>query len=171
MLFLFARTNCIIGTKTNRSFTKYRYGSLDFNKKSHVSLLSSNNRQKNIDTKETIFFESSPSLSELIIPFISILTVIGIIPFIATLFRQFWVRYTITNRRISVDSGFNRKNHIEIVYRDIKKITYISRFGGVCADVVIVLKDGSRLELRSLSNWEKNINFIKSNCSDDVTFQ
>ena len=127
-------------------------------------------KKSNIDEKqklepENIFFQGPPSLSELVIPTLSILTVIGIFPFIATLLRQFWVRYTITNRRISVDSGFKGQDRVEIVYRDIKKVSKISRFGGLTADVVIVLKDNARLELRSLPEWEKNMDFIKKNIS------
>jgi len=120
---------------------------------------------------EKIFFEGPPSKVEMIIPFFSILTVIGIIPFITTLLRQFWVKYKITNRRISVDSGFQGKNRAEIVYRDIKKIRYIKRLGGEAADVVLILKDNAQLELRSLPDWEKNLEFIKENCGSDVEFQ
>lgn len=119
---------------------------------------------------EKVYFEGPPSKVELIIPFFSILTVIGIIPFITTLLRQFWVTYKITNRRISVDSGFQGKNRAEIVYRDIKKIKYITRLGGEAADVVLVLKDNAQLELRSLPNWEENLKFIKENCGSDVEF-
>ena len=123
---------------------------------------------KSPNEKETIFFEGAPSKSELIIPFISILTIIGIVPFVSTLFRQFWVSYKITNRRISVRSGFQGNNKVEIVYRDIKKISYITRFGGITADLVILLKDSARLEIRSLPEWEKNVEFIKKNCPESV---
>jgi hypothetical protein len=126
------------------------------------------NSQKIAKEKEETFFEGPPSKSELIIPFISILTVIGIIPFISTLFRQFWVRYKITNRRISVKSGFQGNNKVEIVYRDIKKINYITKFGGITADLVILLKDNARLEIRSLPDWQKNIEYIKKNCPESV---
>jgi hypothetical protein len=126
------------------------------------------NNQKNKEEKlkletEKVLFEGSPSKLELVIPFLSILTVIGIIPFIATLLRQFWVQYKITNRRISVLSGFGGKDRVEIVYRDIKEINHITRFGGQIADVVIILKDDAQLELRSLPDWEKNLGFIKEN--------
>lgn len=120
---------------------------------------------------EKIFFEGPPSKIELIIPFFSILTVIGIIPFVTTLLRQFWVNYKITNRRISVKSGFQGNNRSEIVYRDIKKIKYIKRLGGEAADVVLILKDNAQLELRSLPNWKENLDFIKNNCSSDVECQ
>lgn len=132
-----------------------------------------NQLKKKLET-EKIFFQGPPSSSELLIPAISILTVIGIIPFIATVFRQFWVRYTITNRRISVDSGFQGKNRVEIVYRDIKKISHITRFGGLTADIVIILKDNARLELRSLPEWKKNLQYINNilslNVDKKITF-
>lgn len=112
---------------------------------------------------EKVFFEGPPSKFELVIPFFSILTVIGIIPFVAAVVRQFWVKYRITNRRISVDSGFGGNSRVEIVYRDIKEVNYISRFGGKMADVVVVLKDEAQLELRSLPEWEENLDFIKKN--------
>jgi hypothetical protein len=124
------------------------------------------NNKKKLEA-EQIFFQGPPSRTELLIPAISILTIIGIIPFLATLFRQLWVRYTITNRRIAVDSGFQGKNRVEIVYRDIKKISSITRLGGSIADVVIVLNDNARLELRSLPDWEKNIEYIKEKCIRD----
>mmetsp|Transcript_18981 Transcript_18981/g.43571 ORF Transcript_18981/g.43571 Transcript_18981/m.43571 type:complete len:164 (-) Transcript_18981:3282-3773(-) len=127
----------------------------------------SNDKQK--IENEKVFFQTSPSKYELIIPFFSILTVVGLIPFLATLLRQFWVKYTITNRRISVDSGFMGQDHVEIVYRDIKKINYITRFGGKFADIVIKLNDGTQLELRSFPDWNKNIEFIKSNCKENIT--
>lgn len=153
-------------------------------KNSYISLRSKKKKtiiNMNIETKddeekqklgpEKIFFEGPPSKVELIIPFFSILTVIGIIPFLTTLLRQFWVNYKITNRRISVKSGFQGNNRSEIVYRDIKKIKYIKRLGGEAADVVLVLKDNAQLELRSLPNWKENLDFIKSNCNSDVEYQ
>mmetsp|Transcript_17915 Transcript_17915/g.35010 ORF Transcript_17915/g.35010 Transcript_17915/m.35010 type:complete len:175 (-) Transcript_17915:682-1206(-) len=128
-----------------------------------TNLKKSETEEKQKLDPESVFFQGPPSISELVIPTLSILTVIGILPFIATLVRQFWVRYTITNRRISVDSGFKGQDRVEIVYRDIKKVSKITRFGGLTADVVIVLKDNARLELRSLPEWEKNMEFINDN--------
>merc|ERR1711998_426465 len=91
-------------------------------KKSGALLLKCKKSEKQKLGPEKIFFEGPPSKVELIIPFFSILTLIGIIPFITTLLRQFWENYKITNRRISVKSGFQGKTRSEIVYRDIKKI-------------------------------------------------
>jgi len=79
------------------------------------------------------------------------------------------VKYTITNRRISVDSGFQKSNHVEIVYKDIKKINYITRYGGLTADIVLVLKDNAQLEMRSMPNWQENYDYIKKICGLNLT--
>ncbi|CAM9764481.1 unnamed protein product, partial [Hapterophycus canaliculatus] len=51
---------------------------------------------------EVTFFEGGPDPSEVVAPAISILTVIGLVPFSAALARQAWVKYTLTSRRIKV---------------------------------------------------------------------
>lgn len=81
---------------------------------------------------EETFFEGPPSWTEVLLPAVSVLTVIGIVPFAASLTRQAWVKYKITSRRISVTSGFNGQvawllrlllSHLAHVF-----ITNISRF-------------------------------------------
>ena len=75
--------------------------------KPEVSYEIAANKEKAVLAPEEVFFEGPPSWTEMVIPGISILTVIGIVPFIATATRQAWVKYKITSRRISVTSGFN----------------------------------------------------------------
>jgi hypothetical protein len=94
-------------------------------------------------------------------------TVIGIIPFAAAVARQAWVRYTVTSRRIRIVSGINGKDETEIVYPDIKRMLYIFRFFGRCGDVVMELRDGSKLEMRSLPNFEENYNYMLARCSEE----
>ena len=63
---------------------------------------------------EVTFFEGPPSATEMIIPGVSILTVVGIIPFAASAARQAWTRYKFTNRRIEVASGFQGKEVVQV---------------------------------------------------------
>jgi hypothetical protein len=51
---------------------------------------------------EVVFYEGPPSATEVLLPAISILTVIGIIPFIAAVSRQVWVRYVTITKTFSV---------------------------------------------------------------------
>ena len=71
---------------------------------------------------ETVFFDGPPSISEVFLPALSIITVIGVIPFISALSRQAWVRYKITSRRIAIQSGVGGKEQAEIIYPDIEQI-------------------------------------------------
>uniref|UniRef100_A0A7S0T572 YdbS-like PH domain-containing protein n=1 Tax=Erythrolobus madagascarensis TaxID=708628 RepID=A0A7S0T572_9RHOD len=117
---------------------------------------------------EEVFFDGKPSWTELVVPALTILTVIGIIPFIAAAARQVWVKYRVTSRRIAVDGGFQGKDHVEIVYRDIEEIRYIRRMGGSAADMVIFLRDGAKLELRSVPDFKNIYGFILKQLPEDA---
>lgn len=113
---------------------------------------------------ETVFFEGPPSASEVVIPAISILTVIGIIPFIAAVSRQFWVRYKFTSRRISIQSGIGGKDQTVIIYPDIQEIRFVYRAFGSAGDMVMFLKDGAKVELRHVPDFENIYNYVLSKC-------
>jgi len=116
---------------------------------------------------EVTFFEGPPSWTEAVVPGISIITVLGIVPFAAAISRQVWTRYKITNRRISVQSGWGGNDLVEVVYRDITEVKFIYRFGGLAGDMVMELSDGAKLEIRSMPEFEKNYDYIMQQVSDD----
>jgi len=122
-------------------------------------------KKKVVIGPEEVFFEGPPSWTEVVVPAISVLTVIGIIPFAAAVSRQAWVKFKITNRRLSVTSGFGGKDQTEVAYPEIKDMKYIYRAFGAAGDVAITLRDGSKLELRSLPNFEENYRYIYSQLS------
>lgn len=110
-------------------------------------------------TPEETFYEGPPAITETIIPTISILTVIGIIPAAAAWARQAWVRYKITSRRIRVTSGIGSRDMAEIVYPDIVEIRTVKRLFGD-GDMVAFLRDGAKFEMRNIPNFEESIEFI-----------
>jgi len=116
---------------------------------------------------ETVFYEGAPSPSELIIPGISILTVIGIVPFAAALARQAWVRYKFTSRRISIVSGVGGSTTTEIIYPDVEEIRFVYRFLGNAGDMVLFLKDGAKVEMRFVPNFEETYKYILSKCDEE----
>lgn len=116
---------------------------------------------------ETIFFEGPPSPTEIILPAISILTIIGIVPFIAALTRQFWVRYKFTSRRISIQSGFGGNTQSDVIYPDIEEIRYVYRAFGSVGDMVLFLKDGAKVEMRFVPNFDDTLNYIWGKCDED----
>lgn len=108
---------------------------------------------------EEVFYEGPPAITETIVPTISILTVIGIVPAAAAWARQAWVRYKITTRRIRVTSGIGGKDMAEIVYPDIVEIRTAKRLFGD-GDMVAFLRDGAKFEMRNIPNFEETMEFI-----------
>jgi hypothetical protein len=118
-------------------------------------------------TPEEVYYEGPPAITETIIPTVSILTVVGIIPAIASWSRQAWVRYKITSRRIRVTSGFGGKDMAEIVYPDIVEIRTAKRLFGD-GDMVAFLRDGAKFEMRNIPNFDEAIEFILKQVDEDV---
>ena len=118
-------------------------------------------------TPEEVFYEGPPAITETIVPTISILTVIGIIPAAAAWARQLWVRYKITTRRIRVNSGIGGNEMAEIVYPDIVEIRTVKRLFGD-GDMVAFLRDGAKFEMRNIPNFDATMEFILRNVDQDV---
>lgn len=117
---------------------------------------------------EEVFYEGKPSWVEVVIPTVAILTVVGVIPWAGAIARQLWVKYKFTSRRIAVDSGFRGNDHTEVVYRDIEEVRFVRRFGGAAADMVLLLKDGARLELRSLDRFDELYDYVMGKVDEDA---
>ena len=113
-----------------------------------------------ISPKEDTFYEGGPANGDLIINLIAGITLIGLPFTFGALVRALWVRYKITTRRISVTGGWLGRDKTQIVYSQISEIRAIPRGLGSYGDMVLVLKDGARLEMRSIPNFRKTENYI-----------
>jgi len=122
----------------------------------------------NMPPPEVTFFEGAPSKSEMIIPGASVLTVVGLIPFAASVARQAWTRYKFTNRRIEVASGFQGKEVVQVTYKEIVDVKWLRRFGGAAGDVVLTLKDGSKMEMRSVPEFDRNLAYLMEELGEDL---
>lgn len=116
---------------------------------------------------ERTFYMGPPSITETFIPGVSIFTVIGIIPFGASIARQAWTRYEVTNRRIKVKSGFRGQDSVQIVYREITDLKWLRRWGGSAGDLVFSLLDGSKVEVRSMPDFERILAFVMNTLGDE----
>ncbi len=109
---------------------------------------------------EDIFYEGGPATGDLIINLIAGVTLIGLPFTFGALVRALWVRYKITTRRISVTGGWLGRDKTQIVYSQIAEIRAIPRGLGSYGDMVLVLKDGARLEMRSIPNFRETESYI-----------
>ncbi len=110
--------------------------------------------------REESFYEGGPAIGDLIINLLIGLTIIGIPLTIGAIVRALWLRYRITNRRISVIGGWMGQDRTDIVYSEIVKIAKVPRGLGAWGDMVLTLKNGSRLELRAVPRFREVYDFI-----------
>tara|TARA_B100000579_G_scaffold281835_1_gene233356 strand:+ start:375 stop:785 length:411 start_codon:yes stop_codon:yes gene_type:complete len=113
-----------------------------------------------ISSNEDIFYDGGPARGDLIINLMAGITLIGLPFTFGALVRALWVRYKITTRRISVTGGWLGRDKTQVVYSQISEIRSIPRGLGSYGDMVLVLKDGARLEMRSIPNFRETENYI-----------
>lgn len=112
--------------------------------------------------KEEIFYEGGPHVGDLIIGLIAGLFIITIPIAVGAIVRALWLRYSITSRRITVIGGWLGQQRVDVVYSEILKIVIVPRGLGSWGDMVLTLKDGSRLEMRAVPNFRKVYEFVES---------
>ncbi len=115
--------------------------------------------------REDVFYEGGPHIGDLIINGLLAFTIICIPLTVGAITRALWLRYRITNRRISVTGGWKGQDRTDIIYSEIRKIVTVPRGIGLWGDMVITLKDGSRLELRAMPRFREMYEYINEKIS------
>lgn len=110
--------------------------------------------------REDVYYEGGPHIGDLIVNILLGFTVICIPLTIGAIVRALWLRYRITNRRISITGGWMGRDRSDIIYSEIAKVVTVPRGVGLWGDMVITLKDGSRLELRAVPKFRDVYTYI-----------
>lgn len=105
--------------------------------------------------KEETFYEGGPHVGDLIINILLGFTVICLPLTVGAIVRSLWLRYRITDRRISITGGWQGRDRTDIIYSEITKINKVPRGIGAWGDIVVTLRDGSRLELRAMPRFRE----------------
>lgn len=81
---------------------------------------------------------------------------------LAAIGRALWVNYKITDKRVSVTSTspFGAEQ-LDASYAQMVEVRAIGRGLGYWGDMVIVLKDQSKVEMRSIENWMEAKKYIE----------
>ncbi|MBD2092626.1 PH domain-containing protein [Microcoleus sp. FACHB-1515] len=115
--------------------------------------------------KEEVYYEGGPHVGDLIFNLLIGMTVIGLPLTVGAIVRALWLRYRITDRRISVTGGWMGRDRSDIIYSEIVKVVTVPRGLGLWGDMVVTLRDGSRLELRSLPRFREIYDIINDKLS------
>ncbi|HHP7230433.1 MAG TPA: PH domain-containing protein [Xenococcaceae cyanobacterium] len=110
--------------------------------------------------KEEVYYEGGPHIGDLIINILLAFTVICIPLTVGAIVRALWLRYRITDRRISVIGGWMGRERTDIIYNEVVKVVKVPRGIGLWGDLVITLKDKSRLELRAIPRFREISEYI-----------
>jgi hypothetical protein len=110
--------------------------------------------------REEVQYEGGPHVGDLIINILLGFTIICLPLTIGAIARAVWLRYRITDRRISVTGGWMGRDRSDIIYSEVSRIVKVPRGLGFWGDMVVTLKDGSRLELKSVPHFRELYDFI-----------
>jgi hypothetical protein len=110
--------------------------------------------------REEVYYEGGPHVGDLIINLLVGLTLIGLPLAVGAIVRALWLRYRFTNRRISVTGGWMGRDRTDIIYSEIVKIVKVPRGLGFWGDMVLTLRDGTRLELRAVPKFREIYDYI-----------
>lgn len=110
--------------------------------------------------KEEVYYEGGPHVGDLIFNILLAFTVICIPLTVGAIVRALWLRYRITDRRISVIGGWKGTQRTDIIYSEIIKIVKVPRGIGLWGDLVITLRDKSRLEMRAVPQFRDIYDYI-----------
>ena len=110
--------------------------------------------------RETTYYEGGPHVGDLIINILLGFTVICLPLTVAAVVRAIWLRYKITDRRISVTGGWMGRDRTDIVYGEISKLVKVPRGIGLWGDIVITLNDKSRLEMRAVPKFREIYDYM-----------
>ena len=111
--------------------------------------------------QEDTFYEGGPAKGDLIFNVLLGFTLIGLPFTVGAIVRTLWLRFRITSRRVSVSGGWMGKDRSQVVYSQIREVRCVPRGFGAWGDMVLVLTDGSRLELRSMPNFRETEAYIQ----------
>lgn len=110
--------------------------------------------------REEVYYEGGPHVGDLIINLLVGLTLIGVPLAVGAIVRALWLRYRITSRRVSVTGGWMGRDRTDIIYAEVVKIVKVPRGLGFWGDMVLTLRDGSRLELRAVPRFREVYDYI-----------
>lgn len=115
--------------------------------------------------KEDVYFEGGPHFGDLILGILLGFTIIALPLTIGAVVRALWLRYRITDRRVSIVSGWMGRDQTDIIYNEVKSIIRVPRGLGIWGDIVITLKNGTRLEMRAVPKFREICDFMAQKVS------
>ncbi|KAK7832459.1 hypothetical protein CFP56_026528 [Quercus suber] len=140
--------------KNDRPITKLHVSS-PTNKPSTITTTTTTTTTSKNPTKETIFFDGGAHYGDLLANLLLGFTLFWLPLTLAAVSRAFNLRYRFTNLRVTVISGLTGEERSDFSYNVIKDVQVVPRFIGEWGDIIITLKDGTKVDLRSVPKFRE----------------
>ncbi|GAB2297238.1 hypothetical protein Dimus_031350 [Dionaea muscipula] len=150
-LLSFSANPCIpTSTKSIRPTTKLHVSS-PTNKTAAAAAAATSSKAN----QETVFFDGGAHYGDLVANLIFGFTLLWLPLTVAAVSRAFFLRYRFTNLRVTVISGWTGQDRSDFSYDVVKDVQVVPRFIGEWGDIVITLKDGTKVDLRSVPKFRE----------------
>ena len=113
---------------------------------------------------EEALYEGGPHPMDLVFGLLAALTVVGIPLAVGAIVRAIRLRFRITDRTIAVKGGFLGQTATTVSYGQIREVRSVSRGFGLYGDMVLLLKGGGALEMRSLPDYRRWRDLVEERC-------
>ncbi len=115
--------------------------------------------------QEDVIYEGRPHVGDLIVNTILLGTVIWVVFWVGAVINYAFTRYRFTNRRITVEGGWQGRNRTDVVYREVRSIQPIATalIGAIFGygTLLITLQDGAKLELKAVPKFREIADFVQ----------
>lgn len=110
---------------------------------------------------ETLYFESGPHMGDVAVNLALGTTLVWLPLSIAAVGRAAFVKYRFTDRRLSAITTAPWKNEqLDAAYDEVVDVKSIGRGIGYWGDMVVTLKDGSKVEMRAVPKYRELQQYI-----------
>eukprot|EP00887_Chlorella_sp_A99_P004046 scaffold11.g4046.t1 len=107
-------------------------------------------------TDETLYFESAPHGGDLAINAALGTTVVWLPLTFAAVGRSLFVKYRLTDRRLSVITTAPWKTEqLDAAYQEVKDVVSVGRGVGLWGDMVVTLRNGDKIEMRAVPQFKE----------------
>ncbi|GJN08945.1 hypothetical protein PR202_ga26906 [Eleusine coracana subsp. coracana] len=111
---------------------------------------------------ETVFFDGGAHYGDLAANLLLGLTLLWLPLTLAAVSRAFILRYRFTSRRVTVVSGLSGADRTDFPYSSVTSVVVVPRFIGEWGDIIITLKDGTKVDLRSVPRFREVADYCRS---------
>lgn len=119
--------------------------------------------------KEKVFFDGGAHYGDLLANLLLGFTLLWLPLTLAAVSRAFFLRYRFTDRRVTVISGFTGQDRSDFPYSSIQDVQIVPRFIGEWGDLVITLRDGTKVDLRSVPKFREIAKYCLSMADGSTT--